>query len=104
MQPRRTRSGNYRIVRGELEAYGAGLIDKPQVIGLNKVDAIDPADVKKLITKLKRASKAEVLPMSGAGGDGLEAVLDRLLEAIGPAAETPVRDDGEEDVIEWSPL
>ncbi|RZM34699.1 MAG: GTPase ObgE, partial [Sphingomonas sp.] len=64
---------NYRIVRGELEAYGAGLVDKPQVIGLNKIDALDPADVKKLITKLKRASKAEVLPMSGASGDGIDA-------------------------------
>ncbi|WCM29505.1 GTPase ObgE [Sphingomonas sp. QA11] len=96
--------GNYRIVRGELEAYGAGLIDKPQVIGLNKVDAIEPDAAKKLITKLKRASKADVLPMSGAGGDGLEAVLDRLLEVIGPAATAPVRDDGKEDPIEWSPL
>lgn len=95
--------GNYRIVRGELEAYGAGLIDKPQVIGLNKVDAIEPDAAKKLITKLKRASKADVLPMSGAGGDGLEAVLDRLLEVIGPAT-APVRDDGKEDPIEWSPL
>ncbi|WEK01888.1 MAG: GTPase ObgE [Candidatus Sphingomonas phytovorans] len=96
--------GNYRIVRGELEAYGAGLIDKPQVIGLNKVDAIEPDAAKKLITKLKRASKADVLPMSGAGGDGLEAVLDRLLEVIGPAVTAPVRDDGKEDPIEWSPL
>jgi len=96
--------GNYRIVQGELEAYGAGLIAKPQVIGLNKIDAIEPADAKKLITKLKRASKSDVLPMSGAGGEGLEAVLDRLLDAIGPAEATPVRDDGGEDPIEWSPL
>ena len=91
-------------MRGELEAYGAGLVDKPQVIGLNKIDALEPAEVKKLITKLKRASKAEVMPMSGAGGAGIEAVLDRLIDAIGPAAGTPVQDDGAEDAIEWSPL
>jgi len=96
--------GNYRVVRGELEAYGAGLVDKPQVIGLNKIDALEPAEVKKLITKLKRASKAEVMPMSGAGGAGIEAVLDRLIDAIGPAAGAPVQDDGAEDAIEWSPL
>ena len=96
--------GNYRVVRGELEAYGAGLVDKPQVIGLNKIDALEPAEVKKLITKLKRASKAEVMPMSGAGGAGIEAVLDRLIEAIGPPAGAPVQDDGTEDAIEWSPL
>lgn len=95
---------NYRIVRGELEAYGAGLVDKPQVIGLNKIDALDPADVKKLITKLKRASKAEVLPMSGASGDGIDAVLDRLISAIGPAETVATRDDGSTKSAEWSPV
>ncbi|MET4664207.1 GTPase ObgE [Sphingomonas sp. PvP056] len=95
---------NYRIVRGELEAYGAGLVDKPQVIGLNKIDALDPADVKKLITKLKRASKAEVLPMSGASGDGIDAVLNRLIEAIGPAETVAKRADGSDEPAEWSPV
>lgn len=94
---------NYRIVRAELDAYGAGLVDKPQVIGLNKIDALDPAEVKKLVTKLKRASKADVLPMSGASGVGLDAVVDRLIAAIGPAERAPARDEeGETD--EWSPI
>ncbi|WP_353203162.1 GTPase ObgE [Sphingomonas sp.] len=95
--------GNYRIVRGELDAYGGGLVDKPQVIGLNKIDALDPADVKKLVTKLKRASKSEVMPLSGAGGTGIEAVLDRLIEAIGPAEGAPARDD-DTPPGEWSPV
>jgi GTPase len=75
--------GAWRTVRREIEAYGGGLTDKAEVIGLNKIDALDPADVKKIAAKLKRASKAEVMPLSGAGGDGVEAVLDRLLDAIG---------------------
>jgi GTPase len=70
------------------------------VIGLNKVDALEPAEVKKLITKLKRATKAEVLPMSGASGEGLQAVLDRLSDAVG--AEAKAADTGEQ--AEWSPL
>ena len=94
---------NYRIVRGELDAYGAGLVDKPQVIGLNKVDALDPATVKKLVTKLKRASKADVLPMSGASGAGIDDVVDRLIEAIGPPEGAPARDD-DTPVGEWSPV
>jgi GTPase len=93
--------GAYRIVRGELDAYGAGLTDKVEVIGLNKIDALDPADVKKLATKLKRASKAEILALSGAGGEGIPAVLDRLFEAVGPAAK-PV--DDQEEAKEWSPI
>lgn len=93
--------GAYRIVRGELEAYGAGLTDKTEIIGLNKIDALDPADVKKIATKLKRASKAEILPLSGAGGEGIPAVLDRLFEAVGPAAK-PATD--QEETREWSPI
>ncbi len=91
--------GAWRIVRAELDAYGAGLTDKPEVIGLNKIDALDPADVKKLITKLKRASKAEILPLSGASGEGIEAVLDRLAAEI--LAEAPVPEGAE---AAWSPI
>jgi len=93
--------GAWRIVRGELDAYGAGLTDKPEVIGLNKIDALEPAAVKALVTKLKRASKAEILPMSGASGAGLEAVLDRLADAI-PTVEA-VKAEVDQGA-EWSPV
>lgn len=97
---------NYRIVRGELDAYGAGLLEKREVIGLNKIDALEPADLKKLATKLKRASKAEVMLLSGASGEGVQAVLDRLVEAIGPGpgAPLPISDDDPEEPVEWSPV
>ena len=83
-------AGAYKIVRGELEAYGAGLDEKIEVIGLNKIDAIDPKEAKKLAKKLAKASGAEVMPLSGAAGTGIEAVLDRLADAIGPVAEAEV--------------
>lgn len=92
----------WRIVRAELAAYGADLTDKVEVIGLNKVDALEPAEVKKLITKLKRATKAEVLPMSGASGEGLPAVLDRLAAAVG--VESQERAEAVGEAAEWSPL
>jgi GTPase len=90
---------SWRIVRTELEAYGADLTDKIEVIGLNKIDALDPAEVKKIAAKLKRASKAEVLPLSGAGGEGIETVLDRLADAIGIETKAV-----EEETQAWSPL
>lgn len=94
--------GAYKVVRKELKKYGADLIGKPEVIGLNKVDAVDPAEVKKLATKLKRASKADVLLLSGASGEGVDAVLDRLLDAIGPVAPMEEPTTGEE--TGWSPV
>jgi GTPase len=96
---------SYAVVRDELAAYGAGLADKPVIVALNKIDTLDDELVAALSAELEAASGAPVIPLSGASGTGVDWVLDRLLEAIGPeAASAAVADDGEEDVIEWSPI
>ena len=53
------------------------------------------------MTKLKRASKAEIMPLSGAAGIGIDAVLDRLSDAIPASIAVPQNADTETD---WSPL
>jgi GTP-binding protein len=95
---------SYRIVRDELDAYGAGLADKAQVLALNKIDMLDDELIAALSAELEEASGMPVIPISGAAGTGVDWALDRLLEAIGPEA-APVSDDDEgADAIEWSPL
>ena len=39
--------GAYRTIRDELAGYGNGLAEKPEIIGLNKIDAIDPTRSRK---------------------------------------------------------
>jgi GTP-binding protein len=95
---------SYRIVRDELEAYGAGLTDKPFVVGLNKIDTLDEELIAALKAELEEASGATVYPLSGAAQIGLEPILDRLLEAIGPESAHVDADDEGEDVVEWSPI
>ena len=95
---------SYRIVRDELEAYGGGLIDKPVAVALNKIDTLDDELIAALSAELEEESGAEVIPISGAAGTGVDWVLDRLLEAIGPRAGTVSDDDEGEDPIEWSPI
>ncbi len=93
----------YRIVRDELAAYGAGLDEKPVIVALNKVDAVEPAEAKALAAKLKRTAKAPVVLLSGASGDGVDALLDQLAERVGTqrAAEDPA--EGDTPKV-WSPL
>jgi GTPase len=95
---------SYQVVRAELEAYGAGLADKPQVLALNKIDTLDDELIAALSAELEEASGSPVIPLSGAAGTGVDWVLDRLLDAIGPAPDQPVTDDGEEDQVDWSPV
>jgi GTP-binding protein len=88
----------WRIVRGELEAYGAGLIDKPEILALNKIDALDPKAVAKIAKKLAKVAGTEPLLLSGAGGEGVDAALDRIVDALGPLTPKPAEEE------EWSPI
>jgi GTP-binding protein len=93
----------YRTVRDELEIYGEGLTDKIEIVALNKVDMLDDELTEALVAELAEESGAEVFAMSGASGQGLDAVLDRLIAAIDPPeAVTHKEDDGGDG--EWSPI
>ncbi|HEU4959782.1 MAG TPA: GTPase ObgE [Sphingomonas sp.] len=94
----------YRIVRDELAQYGAGLDDKPQVIALSKADLLDDELIAMVSKELNEASGAAVMPLSAATGQGLDAVLDTLVAAIGPGHAAVPADDEGEDAIEWSPV
>jgi GTP-binding protein len=72
----------YRTIRNELGAYAEELAEKPEIVVLNKIDALAPEDVKKKLAALKRLSKTEVLAASGATHQGIDAVLYRILAAI----------------------
>ena len=60
----------YKTVRGELEAYGNGLADKPEIVALSKADAMTPDEIKKQVAKFKKATKKTPLVLSSASGDG----------------------------------
>jgi GTP-binding protein len=79
----------WRMIRKELKAYGGGLLDKPEIIGLNKIDALDPADLKKKLAALKRASKGEVIALSGVSGEGVDAAVFALWHHISVRRKPP---------------
>jgi len=78
----------YRTVRGELEAYGQGLTDKPEIVALSKADAMTPESIKEQLSKLKKACKKTPLVLSSASGQGVPEVLRALLKVIGQARES----------------
>ena len=82
----------YRVVRGELEAYGQGLADKPEIVALSKADAMTPEQIKEQSAKLKKACKKTPLVLSAASGQGVPEALRALLKVIDAAREeTPFK-------------
>ena len=72
----------YRIVRGEMEAYGAGLADKPEVLALSKVDAMDADDLTEKARALEDVAGLKPLFVSAVTGKGVPEVLAALAREV----------------------
>jgi GTPase len=72
----------YQIVRGEVEAYGAGLVDKPEIVALSKADAVPKDEMKKKVRALKKAAGAAPLIVSAASGEGVKEALRALASEV----------------------
>jgi GTPase len=72
----------YRTVRAELEAYGQGLSEKPEIVALSKADAMTSELVKAQSSKLKKASKKTPLVLSAQSGEGVQEALRALAKII----------------------
>jgi GTP-binding protein len=81
----------WRTIRGELEAYGQGLDEKPELIALNKVDALTEEERQTKTRVMKRAAKVAPLLVSGVSGEGVRALLRaahaRVRERDAPASD-----------------
>ncbi len=92
----------WRVVRNELDSYGAGLADKPEVIALTKADLLDAKQRAKVVKALEKETGANVFPISAPLEEGMEPLLDAIIQRLGAAA----KDDRLEAATErdWSPL
>ncbi|TAL33771.1 MAG: GTPase ObgE [Alphaproteobacteria bacterium] len=74
--------GAYKTIRGELKAYGQGLAKKPEIIALNKIDALGPELAEDQQKTLSKAIKKKVLLVSAVSREGTEQVLAELWKHI----------------------
>jgi GTPase len=75
----------YKTVRAELDAYGHGLAEKPEIVALNKADALTAEELREQTARLKRAAKKTPLVVSAATGAGVPEVVRALRKAIDAA-------------------
>ncbi len=90
----------YKTVRRELEAYGHGLAEKPEIVALSRIDSVDAETLKQQALRLKRAAKRTPLRVSSATNVNVREALRAILKEIDAAnakIEAPAR------AIEWAP-
>ena len=65
----------YQIIRGEIEAYGAGLEDKPEIVALSKADAVPEKEMAKKAKAVAKVAGAKPLVLSAVSGQGMQDAL-----------------------------
>jgi GTP-binding protein len=93
----------YKTIRNELAAYDEALAEKPEILVLNKIDALSDEDVKEKVKILKRLSKAEVMTASGVTGKGVEAILYRVISILDQAKAEEVEAARRQSEAHWTP-
>ncbi|MBV9557007.1 MAG: GTPase ObgE [Pseudolabrys sp.] len=91
----------YRVVRGELDAYGQGLTEKPEIVALTKVDAMTPDAIKEQVARLKKVAKKTPLVLSSQSREGIPEALRELWKIIAAAREGA--DDKKSEQAAWQP-
>jgi GTP-binding protein len=91
----------YTTIRAELEAYGHGLGDKPEIVALTKADAMTDEQIKEQVARLQRAAGKTPLVLSSQSGRGVQDALRALLTIIDAARERG--DDAHAKEAAWQP-
>ncbi len=75
-------NARYKAIRHEMDSYGGGLTNKPEIIVINKMDAVEPDVWNERMKKFKRGKKSEILPISAAGRLGITELISVVEKAF----------------------
>ena len=75
-------STRYAAIRHEMDSYGGDLIHKPEMVVINKMDAIAPEELKQRLSDFKksfgRKKKPEIMVISAAGMLGIGELVSAI--------------------------
>jgi GTP-binding protein len=98
-----TIAADYKTVRAEIKAYGAGLAKKKQVLALSKCDALDEAAIAAKVAELKTVARRTPLVLSAVSRRGVDEVLSALAREIRAARSKEAAAEPTEAHKPWTP-
>ncbi len=97
----------YRIIRGELAAYGHGLDEKQEIVVLSQVDSVLPGHREEKLEALEEVLGYKPMELSSVTREGVEGVLRKMLATIDGdkqaeiLANAPDEEPKKGDWLEW---
>ena len=73
---------DFDTINRELRLYSPDVAAKPQIVVANKMDAVDDPERVKALERHVKKRKLKFLKISGATGEGLDALLEAAWKAI----------------------
>lgn len=89
----------YRTIRKELKAYDPALAERPEIVALNKIDALTPELVEEQVKQLKKAYRRKPLLLSGVTGEGVKDALFAIAKHLDAQTAAESEDPDEP----WTP-
>ena len=100
---------DYKTIRKELDLYAPKLMEKPEVVALNKTDSLTAEEIKKKITALQRVTKSPIFAISAIAGPNTVDCLREIAHFV-PLKQNKFHPQEEVTEVEvtpkkpWSPL
>lgn len=73
---------SYKTIRNELKAYGQDLAKRPEIIVINKSDALQPEVAEEKRAALAKSTRKKVYLMSGVSREGVDKILDEIWKYV----------------------
>ena len=73
---------DYETIQQELEAYGHGLAQRPQIVALNKIDAVDDDILELLTSELQELTSVPIFYVSAVTRTGLGTLVREIWQIL----------------------
>ncbi len=100
---------NYKTIRNELKLYQEKLIEKPEVVALNKTDSLTEDEIQKRVKTLQKITKSPVFAISAIANTNTTECLRKISQFVPskklkPSEEVEVQEEISTPKKSWSPL
>lgn len=92
---------SYHTVRNEIKAYGEGLDEKPEIIAINKIDAMLPEEAEEKRAALAEELGKDIRLVSGVSGAGVRDLVNEIAAMLRARREEEFEEERPQG--DWTP-